>query len=241
MESPMLTSRNAVARVAGTLYAVGSIGLVIGMVVRSNIIEPGDAAATTANLRASESLVRAALALGLVSVTAWVVAVVALFQPLQQVNRPVAAIMVMYVALAVATETVSLVAQHAALSIATGAGDAAEFGVAESTSFVMLLAELGRAAALVAGLFWGLWLLPLGYLVMKSGAFPRVLGALLILGGLSLLANLFLAVLTGRGASLLLVLDVGELFFVVWLLVKGASVPPTASPLPPTPRLEGTP
>ena len=106
----------------------------------------------------------------------------------------------------------------------------------------MLLAEIGRGATLVAGFFWGLWLLPLGYPVMKSGAFPRVLGALLILGGFSLLTNLSLAVLTGRGIPMILVLDVGERLFVVWLLVKGVRVPSTDSPLTTsTPPLEGTP
>jgi Domain of unknown function (DUF4386) len=118
-----------------------------------------------------------------------------------------------------------------ASNLGLGAGAAVGFGVAESTAFVMPMAEIGRGATLVAGMFWGLWLVPLGFLVMKSAALPRVIGALLIVGGFSLPANLSLAILTGRGVPFLLVLDAGEVFFVVWLLVKGAMVPPTGSPL----------
>jgi Domain of unknown function (DUF4386) len=227
MRSLMLISPTSVARVAGALYVVGSLGFVLGMVLHANVVEAGDAAATTDNLRASEPLVRAAIALGLVSSAAWVCAVVALYQLLQHVNRPVAALMVVFVGLALAMESLNLVAQLAALRIATGTVDAHGFGQAASAVFVMLLVELQGSATLVAGLFWGLWLLPLGFLVMRSGSFPRVLGAFLILGGSSLLANLSLAVLTGRGVTLLLALDVGELLFVVWLLVKGVRVPST--------------
>jgi len=159
---------------------------------------------------------------------------------LKHVSRPVAALMVVFVGLALAMETLNLVAQLAALRIATGTVDAHGFGQTGSAASVMLLVEMQGSATLVAVLFWGLWLSPLGYVVMKSGSFPRVLGAFLILGGSSLLANVSLAVLTGRGVKLILVLDVGELFFVVWLLVKGAGARPADSPLTTAPPVEGT-
>lgn len=43
----------------------------------------------------------------------------------------------------------------------------------------------------IASIFWGLWLAPLGWLILKSGAVPRVLGVLLLLGCIGYLANYF--------------------------------------------------
>jgi hypothetical protein len=92
----------------------------------------------------------------------------------------------------------------------------------------MLAADIGRSGALLVGLFWGLWLLPLGYLVVRSGALPKVVGVLLIIGGVSYLTVHFVSVLApdlADAISYLLVGDIGELVFVVWLLVKGVQLP----------------
>ena len=79
--------------------------------------------------------------------------------------------------------------------------------------------------------FWGLWLLPFGVLVIKSGRFPRLLGILLIVGGVA-----YLAVSVTRigwpayrqsvDQVLLPFYVLGELSMILWLLVKGAKAPP---------------
>lgn len=85
----------------------------------------------------------------------------------------------------------------------------------------------------MASIFWGLWLAPLGWLILKSGAIPRVLGVLLILGCLGYLANYFGPILydgyktlpyrewISRPGSL------GEIGTCLWLLVMGARAPQT--------------
>ncbi|MHC4073208.1 MAG: DUF4386 domain-containing protein, partial [Planctomycetota bacterium] len=55
--------------------------------------------------------------------------------------------------------------------------------VMTSDPLVMLFLDLHKHGIGIAQIFWGLWLLPLGYLVFKSGFLPRILGVLLIIGG----------------------------------------------------------
>lgn len=83
---------------------------------------------------------------------------------------------------------------------------------------------------LIAQVFFGLWLLPLGYLAFKSGMFPRTLGILLMIACFSYLIHvpfIFLwpeigSVLTGVIA---LSASAGELWMVFYLLIRGVKLP----------------
>jgi hypothetical protein len=82
---------------------------------------------------------------------------------------------------------------------------------------------------LIAQTFFGLWLAPLGYLVIRSGWFPKAIGVLLIVGCFGYLADTFARFLAPGVADtieafVVVPAAIGELSFVVWLLVKG--VPP---------------
>jgi hypothetical protein len=97
-----------------------------------------------------------------------------------------------------------------------------------------------KTLARTAGsLFFGLWLLPLGYLVVRSGYFPRVLGVLLVAGCFSYLADLFARFLApdlevGIASFLAVPAAVAELSFVAWLLVGAVRVPEPDGPVPAT-------
>ena len=74
---------------------------------------------------------------------------------------------------------------------------------------------------LVTTLFWGLWLLPFGYLVLRSGFLPKILGVFLILGGLGYVTSVFWQILvpgTSFPDALLLPAAVGEIGICLWLL-----------------------
>jgi hypothetical protein len=57
------------------------------------------------------------------------------------------------------------------------------FAEAQREALAMLLIQLGNPAVVVAELFWGLWLFPLGVLVIRSRFLPKALGVLLIVNG----------------------------------------------------------
>ena len=113
------------------------------------------------------------------------------------------------VALAAGIGALNSVFEFEGLRVASDASYAAAFGTAGSNALVLLLLDLQHYGLLVAQIFFGLWLVPLGYLAYRSsGMFPRWLGVLLIIGGVSYLVDLLLKFLVpgiGGVASLVIV------------------------------------
>ena len=66
-------------------------------------------------------------------------------------------------------------------------------GAAGSNALVLLLLDIHHYGFLIAQIFFGLWLLPLGYLAYRSGMFPKALGLALIVGGACYLVGMLAA------------------------------------------------
>ena len=147
----------------------------------------------------------------------------ALFNLLHRVHRSTAVSMV---ALAVAGVPIALIGVVFKLVALDVLGQCCGQGITsdQRESLAMVFLDGYGDAVLVATLFWGLWLLPFGYLVIRSGILPRLLGALLILGGLGYLAQVFLEILapqTGVPGWILLPAAGGEIGICLWLLFMG--------------------
>jgi hypothetical protein len=86
----------------------------------------------------------------------------------------------------------------------------------------------------IAEIFWGLWLLPLGLLVYRSGFLPRILGVLLMLRCFAyVVESVVFFVVPERGDMVhqwMMPLRFGELLFMSWLLIMGAKPRPFAVP-----------
>lgn len=218
------------ARIAGSLYLLLAVlGGFAELYVRDRIVELGDPAATTENIRASATLFRAGFVADLAQATLFLFTAMALYLLLRGVNELVARAMVVIVAVAVGIIGLNLLNQFTALQVATGAGSTASLGAAETAAFTGLFAEMHHAGYLIAQIFFGLWLLPLGYLVVRSGWFPKAIGLLLIVGCFGYLADTFVqflapSVADGIEAFVVVPAAIGELSFVGWLLVKGVRV-----------------
>ncbi|WP_216214423.1 DUF4386 domain-containing protein [Amycolatopsis aidingensis] len=186
-----MTAPRTLARIAGSLYLVVAVLTIFAGLVNARIVEPGDAAATADNIAASATLFRLGFVSELVGAVAFLGTGMALYLLLRHVNQLAAAAMVVTVAVSVAIQTLNLVHQHAALTIATGQDHPGAFGPAGSDQLTMLFADLQQHGYLIAQTYFGLWLLPLAYLVARSGYFPKVLGVLLVLGCLGHLTDVF--------------------------------------------------
>jgi hypothetical protein len=81
------------------------------------------------------------------------------------------------------------------LRVATGAVNLAAFGAAGSNAWVLLLVDAHHYGLLIAQIFFGLWLAPLGYLAYKSGWFPKVLGIALVVATVTYLVDMLTAFL----------------------------------------------
>ena len=90
----------------------------------------------------------------------------------------------------------------------------------------MLFLMLHHYGVVVNEVFWGLWLLPFGMLVWKSGFLPKFLGVLLIINGIAYVAQAVTGVLfpaiQDQQSNLLFPLLMGEVVTMLWLLIMGA-------------------
>ena len=222
------SSPKTLARIAGLLYLGTSVPFVFAVQVRSRIIEPADAAATVHNIRASATLFRVGLVADLVSWAGFLATALALYLLLKHANQLAAVAMVAFVAVMVAVGYSNKVNQYSAITIAMSAEYANGLGQAGANALVLMFTDVQGNGLDINELFFGLWLLPLSYLVIKSRYFPRVIGGLLIIAGLSWIAQFLVILLAPSLKGVISFLGVGsdgELIFIGWLLVRGARAP----------------
>jgi hypothetical protein len=103
----------------------------------------------------------------------------------------------------------------------------------------MLLLKINDYAALTMILFWGLWLFPLAMLVYRSGFLPRFLGVWLAINGVAYVVQSAAAVLVPRYREIVFSMSwpamLGEFAFLLWLLIRGASIRGADEPAGTTP------
>lgn len=221
---------NRTARLAGALYlataVVGPFGLIY---VPSTVIVPGDAAATAASLLAHETLFRWGIVADLFAGTTLILAVLLLHRLLRVVSGTQAAAMAVLYLVAVPLGLVSTAQKLGALAVLKGADVYSAFSEPHREALAMLLIRLGSPTVVVAELFWGLWLFPLGVLVIRSGFLPKALGVLLIVNGgayvVTCLTSLLLPEYAATLGKYLFPALFGELWFALWLAIKGIRVP----------------
>jgi hypothetical protein len=226
-----MTAPKTLTRIAGLLYLIVAVaGTFAVFYVRSRIVDAGDAAATADNIRAAETLFRLGFAIDMLAALCWLLTAMVLYLLLKHVHQPAAGAMVTLVAIGVAVSCVSLLNLYTALTIATGDDYTRTFGAAGSDALTLLFTDIAGNGSTSNSLFFGLWLLPLGYLVIRSGYFPKALGVLLIIGcggWVAVFVAHFLAPDVGDsiGPALNAPGAIAELAFIAWLLVKGVRVP----------------
>jgi hypothetical protein len=229
-----MTSPKIVARVAGSLYLFASVCFVFAMLMRSGI-KASDSAGAANNIRLSASLFRASLATDLVSWTCFLLAAMALYVLLQHVHRQAAAAMVIFVAVLVTVGYLNDLNLYTTVTIATDADYTHAFGADASNALVTLFTDTHFNGLVIDEMFWGLWLIPLSYLVIKSGQFPRLLGILLIVAAVNWIGQ-FAANLLAPGLPYVTAFGqiggLGELVFVAWLLIFGIKLPAVGDPAP---------
>jgi hypothetical protein len=222
-----MNSPKRLARVAGVLYLlVGIFGGFAEGFVEPRVYVAGDATTTTRNLVGSSGLVRAGIVADLFQATVFVFVAMTLYLLLQHVHKNAARAMVVLVMIATSIMCLNDVFEYAGLRVATGAVNLAPLGTGGSNAIVLLLLDTQHYGLLIAQIFFGLWLVPLGYLAYRSGWFPKALGVLLVTGGICYLVDMLAAFLVpdlGKDIHAFIVIPcaVAEIWMVGYLLVVG--------------------
>src|SRR4051812_34700551 len=164
------------ARVAGFLYLLVVLaGPFVLMYVPDKIFVPGNPAATASNILAHQSLYRASIGIGIVAQLLFVAVVLALYRLLKDVNRELAALMVILILIDAPLAFLSIANQVATLTFLRGPDFLAVFNPPQREAVATLLINFDKQGLFVSEVFWGLWLFPLGVLVYRSGFLPRFL------------------------------------------------------------------
>jgi len=227
-------------RFAGLLYVLMSIfGFFAMAYVPSKLIVHGNAAATANNIAAFETLFRLGIASQLIGQAGFIFVALALYELLKGVNRRQASLMVTLIVVSIPIAFLNEVNSFAALVLVRGADFLSGFDKPQRDALAMLFLNLHGRGLVVAELFWGLWLFPLGLLVYKSRFLPRFLGVWLALAGFAWVVLCLTGVLCPQYADRVNSYSqpavLGEIAFMLWLLIKGAKPPaPEATALSPT-------
>ena len=229
-----MTNESRTSRLAGLLYLiVVATGIFSLAYVPSQINAANDPAATAHNIVMHESLFRLGIASFLIEQVAFLLLPLVLFRLFRSTNPTAAVLMV---ALAVAGVPIALVSvgyRLDALALLTDARFGQAFAPEQLQAMAALSLEAYGNGLLVTRLFWGLWLLPFGYLVLKCGFLPKLLGVLLMLGCLGYLVNVFGELLVPHYFDMWIAnyagipAAIGEIGTCLWLLLVGARRPKT--------------
>ena len=216
------------ARVAGLLYLVVVVsGFFHLLYVPSRLLVPGDAAATVSHLVAGEGLFRLGILGGFVCYTAFLVLPVALYRLFAPAHPTGALLLLVLAAASVPFSFANMLNKLAILPLLpqVATSSAAEAGMLRE--HIMQYLQHYQEGNGVAQIFWGLWLLPFGYVVLKSGVLPQALGVLLLAGGVGYLLDFSADLLwpayptLGLGRFLTLPAGLAEVGTCLWLLLRG--------------------
>jgi len=216
---------NKTARIAGLLYLPPWILSLVAMVLRQSLVVPGDAAATATNIVASESLFSLTIVMDLAVQVVFVWLVLVLYKLLKPVNKGHALLMVVLFLVSVPIAMLNELNHFAALLLSSGADYLTGFGADQAQALVPLLLDLHEYGIMIAYIFWGLWLFPLGYLVFKSGFLPRVLGIYVMISCFGYLIDFATFLFwPNLGVAVNMFTGWAELVLCLWLLIKGVNV-----------------
>ena len=213
-------------RRAGLLYLAFNITCIFAGVVRTNLIVLGDASKTADLLRNSEWLLRISSLVDLVSAVLFLLAAWALYVLLKPVHKNLALLFLLLNATGVAVQCNSLLNSFTPMLINGNADFIKVFQPGQLDALNLLFLNLHKSGFTIAQIFYGTWLLPLGFLVYKSGFLPKWLGILLIADFFGVMIWFFqYFLLPGYDIITYPGLAIGfiaEFSLSLWLIIKGA-------------------
>ena len=219
-------------RLAGFLYLLVVLsGPFVLLYVPGKLLAGSNPSTTAANILAHESLYRAYIVVGILAELAFVSVALVLYRLLQSVNANLAAVMAILVLIDAPMSFFGVANQVATLAFLHHPELLAAFDQPQRDALATLMLSFDRKGVLVSEVFWGLWLLPLGILVYRSGFIPRLLGIWLFVNGVAYLLISSTGLMWPEYVKVVDTVTMpvlfGEVAFMLWLLIVGARAQPS--------------
>jgi len=211
------------ARVTGLLYLGLAIAGLIGfLVIRGQLYSADDPAATLANLIENPTLAHLGVAAELGVVLTQALAALWFFKLFRAANSVAAGAIAAFGLV----NAVAILGSAAFLATALGvSGDAALAPAGDAAATVQLMYTLSSNFWAAGAIFFGLWLIPMGYVVVRTKWMPRALGWVLMVGGVGYVVSTFTAAILPDAPAvsdaLIIPATVGEFWMIGYLIFVG--------------------
>jgi hypothetical protein len=192
--------------------------------VRNRLVVSDDAVTTASNILAHESLWRWGFAGDIVAFASYIALTALLYELFKPVNRSLPLVAVFFGLGASVVQAVSSLFHLAPLVLLGGAPYLKVFTVEQLQALALVFLNLRAAAYHNIGLvFFGLYLLLVGILILRSTFLPRIVGALMVLAGFSYVLFLSPPLVRSLQPYILIFPGVGQISLCLWLLAMGVN------------------
>lgn len=214
-EMVLYKSRKKKAQLAGVGYFVLAFAAWPEMVHRTLFVTD-DVYATSKNILSNISMFRISILVVIVTEIAFLFIALCLYDLLKEVKKGTARAMLSMVVIAVTMTILSTGTEILAINLF----------VANDPVHGFLMLEVFKSLMIPTAVFFGLWMLPLGYLFFKSNFMPKSLGIILMIGSSGYVIHaVYLIVAPGVSEKFILLAVVAEVATIVWLLAIGVKRP----------------
>jgi len=233
LEGITMTDRISTAGLTGLFYlGLAVMGVVGFLFVRAGMFVTDDSAATLANLMEQSSLARVGIAADLSIVLFQALAAIWFFKLFRNNNSFAAGSIAAFGLVNAAAILIATAFSATALLVA---GDVTLAPAGDQAATVQLLYVLNEGIWSLGGLFFGLWLIPMGYVVVKHKVMPVALGWVLMVGGVAYIVATYLAQVAPDAPAAIEPLlsglaTVGEFWIIGYLLIFGVRTSDRISP-----------
>ena len=224
-----MNSIQKTARFAGVLYLLITIFAIVAHIyMPSNIIVAGDAAATAQNIVNNKTLFRVGgVGSELVILLTEIILSIVLYVILKPVNKTLSLLAAVSRLAMTTIHGLNLLNYFFVMAFAGGTGYLTAFSPEQLNALVMVFLDAHSIGFTIGIAFLVLHVFILGYLIFKSGYFPKVLGILFIAAGFGYLFDSFALLLspsyTTTPGIIAMVISISEIAFPLWLLIKGVN------------------
>ena len=218
------------ARIGGVIYLIIIIaGLFAEIFVRSKLVVSGDPAATATNILSSQLLWRVGICADLIMQVCDIPLMMIFYVLLRPINKNLALLNLLFNVVQTAVLATNKLNLLMPLFLAGDADYLKAIDPQQLQALGYLFIRLHDHGLGVGLIFFGFVCLIEGYLIFKSGYFPKTLGVLMQIAGACYLINSFAVFLSPQLAGILfpfilLPCLIAELLLALWMIIKGVNI-----------------
>ena len=214
------------AGIAGALWLIVIVAGGFAVFTRTALIVRDDAALTAANMLAFEGRLRLAFVAELIGAACYLGVTVLLYDLLKPASQIVSLTGAFFGLTGVAIGAAASLNYLAPVLLLQGAQPLAAFTTDQLQAEALIFLRLHREGSNAGIVFFGVQIATIGYLILRSGLVPRLLGVILLIGGsvyvAGAFANFLLLPFRAQLAQFVaLVVLLGEGSLALWLLTRG--------------------